>query len=140
METTMRLTATLALCAGLLATPVLAQTPTKMAPQGMPSMGQAKMPMSANPASAEFMASMQRMQAGMMKAMNSQEADPARLYAMMMIAHHQGAIDNSRIILKHSQDTEIRGFAQKVIDAQTKEIATLQAFLKTHSGRAPAPK
>ena len=129
--------AALALCAALLTTPALAKMPTKMGPHGM-SMGQAKMSMSANPASAEFMASMQRMQGGMMKAMKSQEANPARLYAMMMIPHHQGAIDNSRIVLKHSRDAQIRSFAQKVIKAQTQEIATLHAFLKTHPDRAPA--
>lgn len=46
----------------------------------------------------------------------------------MMIPHHQEAIDTSRIILAKTENTELKDFAQKVIDAQTKEIADMRGW------------
>lgn len=55
-------------------------------------------------------------------------------FASMMIAHHQGAIDMANVELRYGTDPELRAVAQKVIDDQTKEIATLQRWQK---GRTP---
>jgi len=154
----MRFITTLAFGVALLATPALAQQSAPpmqgmdhskmqgmdhskmqgMDHANMPGMDHSKMSMAGGPAAPEYMAAMQRMHASMMQSMEGQESDPARAYAMMMIPHHQAAIDNSRTVLKHSRDAEIRRFAQKVITAQSKEIGDLQSFLRTHPSRAPA--
>ena len=47
-----------------------------------------------------------------------------------MIPHHQGAIDMSEELIKKSKDTELKAFAQKIIDAQKAEVKLTQDLLK----------
>ena len=47
-----------------------------------------------------------------------------------MIPHHQGAVDMAKIVLEKGKDAEIKKFAQDIIDAQEKEIAFMQDWLK----------
>ena len=47
-----------------------------------------------------------------------------------MIPHHQGAIDMSEELIKKSKDSELKAFAQKMIDAQKAEIKMMQDWLK----------
>jgi len=49
-----------------------------------------------------------------------------------MIPHHQGAVDMAKIELQYGKDTELRKFAQKVIDVQSDEIKMMQDWLKQH--------
>jgi uncharacterized protein (DUF305 family) len=56
--------------------------------------------------------------------------DPDRDFAMMMIQHHQQAIDMSRAELKHGKNADVRKKAQEIIDASQKDIAEL----KKHEG------
>ena len=51
-------------------------------------------------------------------------------YAMMMVAHHQAAIDMAKAELESGKDPAMMKMAKKVIAAQTKEIAQLEAWLK----------
>jgi uncharacterized protein (DUF305 family) len=85
----------------------------------------------------EYMAGMERMQRDMMA--RSMDPDPTRAWALMMIPHHQGAIDSSRTVLKYTQDAEARRIAQKTIDENQKDQAELQALLdrRTTGGRTP---
>ena len=57
-------------------------------------------------------------------------------FAMMMVSHHKGAIVMSDIILKHGKDPKIQAMARKIIDAQKKEIAEFEAWMKAHKPAA----
>ena len=78
---------------------------------------------------AAMQAAMQHMQQGMVMPMSG---DPDRDFAQMMIPHHQGAIDMARIELESGKDPQLRQMAQKIIEDQEREIATLKEWLAQH--------
>lgn len=51
-----------------------------------------------------------------------------------MIPHHQGAVDNARIVLQFGTDPEVRKFAEAVIAAQEAEILWLTEWLAKNGG------
>jgi uncharacterized protein (DUF305 family) len=51
-------------------------------------------------------------------------------FAILMIPHHQGAIDMAKIELKHGKNEELRKMARAIMDSQAKEIVVL----KKHTG------
>lgn len=55
--------------------------------------------------------------------------DPDIDYATMMKMHHMGAIEMAKVELQSGSNTEMKAMAQAIIDAQQKEIATLDSFL-----------
>lgn len=71
------------------------------------------------------METMQKKMAGM-KMTGQADTD----FAMMMVAHHQGAIDMAKSELASGTNAEMRKTASKIIADQTKEIAKLEAWLK----------
>lgn len=66
--------------------------------------------------------------------------DPDHDFAMMMKMHHQGAIAMSQKELQIGTNTTIKQMAQKIIDAQQKEIAQLDSFMASHSPMMDHPK
>ncbi|MBC7479115.1 MAG: DUF305 domain-containing protein [Pseudorhodobacter sp.] len=67
----------------------------------------------------------------MMKAMPmASTGKPDADFLLMMIPHHQSAIDMARVELANGKDDATRAMAQKVIDAQTAEIAQMHEMLK----------
>lgn len=50
-------------------------------------------------------------------------------YLMMMIPHHQSAVDMSRALLPEAKDSEVRALAEAVIASQEAEIASMEAML-----------
>jgi uncharacterized protein (DUF305 family) len=101
----------------LLAVPVaVAQDANQMAGHGMA--GQAMMD-----ANQTMMTAMQGMQPS---------GDPDRDFAMMMIPHHQGAIDMAKVELEHGMDPELKAMAEKIIADQEREIAELKNWLSKH--------
>lgn len=77
------------------------------------------------------MTGMMQMQKNMMQGMMKKDADVA--FVCGMIAHHQGAIDMANVELKFGANAWAKEMAQKVIDAQTKEIADMTAWLKDNA-------
>ena len=77
---------------------------------------------------------------GMRQAMPIQSSgDVDADFLLMMIPHHQSAIDMARIELEQGADEETRAMAQQVIDAQEQEIAEMRAMLERMGVEAPAP-
>lgn len=50
-----------------------------------------------------------------------------------MIPHHQAAIDAAKIVLKHGKNPENQKLAKAIIEAQEREIAEMQAWLKKYA-------
>ena len=86
-----------------------AQDANQMAGHGMA--GQAMMD-----ANQKMMTAMQGMQPS---------GDPDRDFALMMIPHHQGAIDMAKVELEHGMDPGLKAMAEKIIADQEREIAEL---------------
>lgn len=77
---------------------------------------------------AGYMAAMDTMMESMhgMAPANDADAD----FLLMMIPHHQSAIDMAVVELEHGEDEETRAMAQQIIDAQEQEIAQMKAMLE----------
>lgn len=56
--------------------------------------------------------------------------DPDRDFALMMIPHHQGAIDMAKTELLYGKNPVLRRLAQEIVVTQGSEIAVMQAELK----------
>lgn len=112
------------------AEPVLAQSMSGHGTPGMAAQPQMKTPR--DKAGAEALKSDgMRMSRGMMSA---RAPDIDLLWAKVMIAHHQGAIDMSQSVLKTGDDPEARRLAQATIDENTKAKADLEAYVRKHGG------
>jgi uncharacterized protein (DUF305 family) len=73
------------------------------------------------------MEGMKSMHMNMMQGMMKKDADVA--FVCGMIAHHMGAISMSEVELKFGDNEWAKKNAQKIIDAQTKEIAEMTDWL-----------
>ncbi len=81
-----------------------------------------------------FADSEQRMDQQMMAAVG---ANPGDTWVRKMIAHHQGAIDMSKIMLEQNPSADVAMMAREAIEKQSKEIKDLQKLLQQG---APDPK
>jgi uncharacterized protein (DUF305 family) len=81
----------------------------------------------ATPAGRAFAASMKTM----MTSMNVKPTGkPDKNFALMMVPHHQGAIDMAKVELQYGTDPELRQLATDIVAAQDKEIAQMKAWLE----------
>ena len=62
--------------------------------------------------------------------------NPDHDFVVMMIPHHQGAIDMAKAVLLHTQDPELRNLALSIITEQHNEIRLMQAWLARHANGA----
>jgi uncharacterized protein (DUF305 family) len=58
--------------------------------------------------------------------------DADKDFAMMMIPHHQGAIDMAEIELKYGKDPALRKMAEDIISTQKEEIEEFKAWQQKH--------
>jgi uncharacterized protein (DUF305 family) len=86
-----------------------------------------KMQMEMDQAHTDLMMGMDEMNAQMMKGMTASDIDVA--FVCGMIPHHQGAINMAKAELAHGDSDWAKAMAQKVIDAQEKEIADMLNWL-----------
>lgn len=52
-----------------------------------------------------------------------------RMFLQMMITHHQGAVAMAKTELSAGQNPGARQLAQRIVDAQQREITEMQALL-----------
>lgn len=106
------------------ATPALAQH-SQMGGMAMPGMqGMQNM----GPAQKELSTAMDRMNQAMMQGM--MDPDPAKAWMKSMAAHHQGAIEMSQIIMRHTKNAEVLAEARKTVDDNQRALAELQAKMR----------
>jgi uncharacterized protein (DUF305 family) len=82
-----------------------------------------------SPADQAFMDAMQAMMHNM--EMGSR-GDADEDFVMMMVPHHQGAIDMAKVELQYGKDPMLRNLAQSIISAQEKEIAEMKEWQVQH--------
>lgn len=58
--------------------------------------------------------------------------DADKDFAMMMIPHHEGAIEMAKLELQYGKDPQLRAMAEKIIAAQEAEIAELKKWQQEH--------
>ncbi len=79
-----------------------------------------------SPSTAAYEAANAKMHQGMAISFTG---DADRDFLAGMIAHHQGAIDMSEVVLKHGKNPKVRGLAKTIIRAQKQEIMQMQRWL-----------
>lgn len=83
-----------------------------------------------------YMDAMTRMDTAMQDMPSTGNADAD--FLLMMIPHHQSALDMAKVQLELGEDAETRALAEAIIAAQEREIAQMQAMLR-RMGFDPAP-
>ena len=94
------------------------------------SMDSGDMDMGAMPMSSGMQPAMDKMMTDMHQMTMSGNVDHD--FAMMMKSHHQAAVDMAQAELESGKNEELKKMAQKIIDAQKKEISELDSFLDKH--------
>lgn len=90
-----------------------------------------QMPEGATAAAKGYGMAMQGMHGPMMQAMMIEDSDLA--FACGMIPHHLCAIAMAKTVQETGADEDIKKMAQKMIDAQTAEIAELKTWIEAHA-------
>jgi uncharacterized protein (DUF305 family) len=81
--------------------------------------------------SASYMTEAMDMQKQMMTNMTMKPSgNPDKDFVMMMIPHHQGAINMAQLELKYGKDPELKALAESIIRAQDKEISQMKTWQK----------
>ena len=97
----------------------------------IPATSLAQDAMHTGPADEDFMKAMKAMQEDMQATKPTGDAD--KDFVMMMMPHHQGAIDMAKVELKYGKDKTLRKMAEDIVKAQEKEIAEMKAWQAKHA-------
>lgn len=66
---------------------------------------------------------------GMTAALQGKEADEFdRAFLLMMIPHHEGALEMAELARTHAKHDEIKALAEAIIASQSKEIAEMKSW------------
>jgi len=90
-------------------------------------------PTASSGAYAEMMKPMHTMHEAMNAAKSS--GNPDKDFVLLMVPHHQAAVDMSKAYLNHGKSDRLRKMAQSVIDSQEKEIREMQEELTQLGGK-----
>ncbi|MDQ2680216.1 MAG: DUF305 domain-containing protein [Candidatus Eremiobacteraeota bacterium] len=77
----------------------------------------------------QMQAAMNRMN-GRTQAMHM-TGDTDRDFMMMMIAHHQSAIDMAKVELQYGHHNQLKTLARNVISSQARELSQMRAWLRS---------
>lgn len=80
-----------------------------------------------------MMESMDKMNKAMSSAPMTGDADHD--FVVMMLPHHQGAVDMARFELAHGKDPALLKLAREIVAAQDKEIAFMKSWLAKHPAK-----
>jgi len=73
--------------------------------------------------------------AGMTSGLEGKTGDEFdKTFIQEMIVHHEGAVAMAQQALQQAEHSEIKMMAQNIIDAQTREIATMREWLQSWYG------
>jgi uncharacterized protein (DUF305 family) len=97
-------------------------------------MGGMKMDSGASPADAGYSRAMEDMDQTMRQPMTG-DADVD--FVVMMLPHHQGAVDMAKAALQYAKDPFVRQLSQDIIKSQEIEIAAMKQWLAAHAKDAP---
>jgi uncharacterized protein (DUF305 family) len=86
---------------------------------------------------AAFQASLEKMHAGTGAMSGTRNAD--RNFIMLMLPHHQAAIEMAKTELLCGNDPSIRRLAQEIITDQQSEIDLMNLWLKQHESASGNP-
>jgi len=135
-----------------LAGPALAETPTPMAtmaPSMMPmataapsmvpmggmmdcrhmmNMMHIMMPAPKSAADRAYMGAMMEMHGAMMRGSMTGNADED--FLMMMIPHHQAAVEMAQTELQYGKDVKVKSLARNIITPQEREISEMRSWMK----------
>ena len=117
------------LIAAALVMPAFLLAPQSARAEDMKGMNMMTKP-AATPADKAFAASMKTMMSGMNV---KPTGKPDKDFALMMMPHHQGAIDMAKVELQYGTDPELRQLATDIVAAQEKEIAQMKAWLEKNA-------
>jgi hypothetical protein len=109
------------------AAPTPPTAPTASAPAAKKFPGAAYVPL--NESTPAYKQAMDKMMSGMG---GPYSGDPDHDFVTHMAPHHQGAIDMAEVELKYGSDAKLKQLAARIISAQQREIAFMQAWLEKH--------
>jgi uncharacterized protein (DUF305 family) len=74
----------------------------------------------------------QSLKVGMQKMHGHMTGDTDQDFATMMRMHHQHGVEMAKAEVQNGRSPELKAMAQKIIEAQQKEISQLDAWLAKH--------
>ena len=88
--------------------------------------GMQAQPANQSAATKAYMEAVERMHGPMLAGL--QASDPDVAFVRAMIAHHQGAIDMAKVVLRYGKDEQAKKWANDLIREQQREISEMQEW------------